>query len=880
MNSLPRAAILIEFCLQPTGKGGPHEKPAPPRHPPRHLSLVRIRRRHLVPRRVPHWRHRNLGHRHPWPLRLADAPTWPSQQAPKYLVFFPATGGTISLDPNTPITANQGLNFGALSNYTFAASTASAGSGTGSTSTLGTLNFGTSSINVQTDATATIFTKLAGTNSITKTGPGTLILNTNLNASTTVAQGTLTVNGTAGSGSLNVFPGATAIISAGSFSTLTATTSSNITIKGSVSFTGTNQTIATNMNLGGTLTLSSGTFSGFFSGSGSISKTGAGILTISPIAPATGGAYTGVISASAGTLNLADSFTGPGYTPQLFPRGGTINASNTPLVTTSTGIGGFGTLNGYVSVIDSSTTFGGGVRLQDSAIHALTFNGTLDFRGTKPVKMSFDIASSAADTLNVTTINDNNKAGEVVHVGAVGAIVNPGTYTLIHTTSGLSGVYSLDSTSIGSQLLSLSTDPTNHNLLLTVVGPPAAPHGTRTELPGTSGTGGTGTWDLSTTSFSSGGAQTTWSNTATAAVVFSGAGTINVAGSIKASGGVYLDSNSAYTFAGGTSNSLDVSGGGISGALSSAVFNVSLAGASGLTVATSAASITLSAPNSYTGGTTVASGTLAVTGAGTLGASPGPLVVNDTLQLNNNQTVTSLSGGTGAANVIFSNNAALNVNATTDSTFSGQLSGSGTLQKLGAGKLSITSPTILSAAENPASLTIDGGALAAAAPGMSYFTSLSASNSSTTLTDSTVTNLSVEQSANVDITGNLTLAGPSASVSTDLNADPISVTGALNIADPTAVSIDSGLFPRDYPLFTYGSFTGDLNSPTGLYLGSAVPSPILAAATTTTTLYNDPLTHTIGVRITLVPEPTTSLLLLLPLLRRRRRPLTHAQRAI
>src|SRR5206468_2029499 len=100
-----------------------------------------------------------------------------------------------------------------------------------------------------------------------------------------VAQGTLIANGTAGSGSLTIADGATAIISAGNFTTLTATTSANLTIKGSVSFTGTNQTIATNLALNGTVVLSSGTLGGFFSGSGSISKTGAGTLTISPTAP-------------------------------------------------------------------------------------------------------------------------------------------------------------------------------------------------------------------------------------------------------------------------------------------------------------------------------------------------------------------------------------------------------------------------------------------------------------------------------------------------------------------------------------------------------------------------------------------------------------------
>ncbi|MBJ6135857.1 autotransporter-associated beta strand repeat-containing protein, partial [Ochrobactrum sp. Q0168] len=96
----------------------------------------------------------------------------------------------------------------------------------------------------------------------------------------------------------------------------------------------------------------------------------------------------------------------------------------------------------------------------------------------------------------------------------------------------------------------------------------------------------------------------------------------------------------------------------------------------------------LSAPNSYTGGTRIENGILRAYRAGALVDNTAYIVNGGTLDLNGiGLTMSSLSGNGGTVNL---GSADLTVHQTTDTVFSGSISGSGRLIKSGIGTLSLS----------------------------------------------------------------------------------------------------------------------------------------------------------------------------------------------
>ncbi len=127
------------------------------------------------------------------------------------------------------------------------------------------------------------------------------------------------------------------------------------------------------------------------------------------------------------------------------------------------------------------------------------------------------------------------------------------------------------------------------------------------------------------------------------------------------------------------------------------VGSLSESGASRTMTKTGAGTLTIDTPSSYTGATTVSAGTLVTTPTGTISA--GPLIVSSTggvnslASLNNNQSVSSLSGsitGGGAATVSVSAGNVLTVAQSANTTFAGKISLTGaaaTFTKSGNGVL-------------------------------------------------------------------------------------------------------------------------------------------------------------------------------------------------
>ncbi len=173
--------------------------------------------------------------------------------------------------------------------------------------------------------------------------------------------------------------------------------------------------------------------------------------------------------------------------------------------------------------------------------------------------------------------------------------------------------------------------------------------------------GGTGTWEGAGALFSTTDAGTDATTRAAAdEVIFAGtAGTVTVSGGVNADAGITFNTD-GYTLSSGTltlggadaaANTISV-GGGIA-----AVIDSVISGSTGLTKSGSG-SLTLSGANTYTGGTTVSGGTLV-------------------------GTTTSLTGN-------ITNNSTVSFDQADDGTYAGDMDGSGSLTKSGAGNLTLS----------------------------------------------------------------------------------------------------------------------------------------------------------------------------------------------
>ncbi len=195
-------------------------------------------------------------------------------------------------------------------------------------------------------------------------------------------------------------------------------------------------------------------------------------------------------------------------------------------------------------------------------------------------------------------------------------------------------------------------------------------------------------------------------------------GAISGAGSLSKDGSGTLTLSGANTYAGGTT----VAAGrlvGDSTSLQGAIANNAavtfnqatngtyagvLSGAGSL-AKEGAGTLLISASNSYSGGSTIDAGTLQINGANRLGATAGALTINNgELQL----TTTSVSSGRnivlGHANSAIEVDAGLRYTATNTSV----VSGSGTLNKLGAGTLALYGTNTYSGGNLIAAGTLEG----------------------------------------------------------------------------------------------------------------------------------------------------------------------------
>ncbi len=299
-------------------------------------------------------------------------------------VTFAATASAFTLSGNSvtitggasAITAsNASLTMTIGNNVVFSTSAPTITSTSGGTLALtGTIDNGGLAITVSSGGTTTLSGIISGTGSLVKSGADALTLSgaNTFSGGVTLSAGTLNINhATAlGTGTFVIANGTTIDNTSGG--TITMTADNPMTWNGSFTFTGSN---ILNMDAGAvdigaasrTVTASASTLiiGGIISGTGAITKAGAGALTLSGA-----NTFSSGVSLSAGQLNINNA--------------------------TALGTGTFTIANG--TIIDN--TSGGTITM--TADNPMTWNGNFTFTGSNALNMDAGAVAMGAATRTVT----------------------------------------------------------------------------------------------------------------------------------------------------------------------------------------------------------------------------------------------------------------------------------------------------------------------------------------------------------------------------------------------------------------------------------------------------------------------------------------------
>ncbi|HEX7921922.1 MAG TPA: autotransporter-associated beta strand repeat-containing protein [Bradyrhizobium sp.] len=568
---------------------------------------------------------------------------------------FTGTSRTINWGGGGFDIANAANNFSVSQSLTGNGALTKAGTGTltltgsnsyigGTTISAGTLQLGNGSttgsitgdvvnngiLAVNRSNTYTLGGNISGSGAFVQSGPGTTILTgtNSYGGGTTLTAGILSV-----SSDTNLGAAAGALTFSGGTLQVTGTT-----------FTGTSRTI--NWGGGGfeiADPANNFSVSQLLTGNGALTKSGAGTLIFTG-----NNSYTGGTTIAAGTLQLGN--------------GGTSGS-----------IGGDVTNNGTLAVNRSDTyTLGGaisgnGVFLQDGpGTTILTGNnsyhgGTTIFAGTLQLGNGGTSGSITGDVINngILAVNRSDIYTFGGNISGSGAFVQSGSGTTI-----LSGTNSYGGgTTLAAGILSVSSDAN-----LGAAASALSFAGGTLQVTGTTFTGtlrtinwGGGGFDIADAANNFNVSQ---SLTGNGALTKSGAGTLIFTGNNSYTGGTTIAAGTLQLGNGGTTGSItgDVTNNGTLAVNRAGTYTLSgnISGSGAFAQRGIGATI-LTGTNTYTGGTTIAQGMLQLGDGGTTGSITGDVVNNGTLAFNRVDAV----------------------------GFTGAISGTGTVVKLGLGTLTL-----------------------------------------------------------------------------------------------------------------------------------------------------------------------------------------------
>ncbi|WP_348935427.1 autotransporter domain-containing protein [Aquabacter sp. CN5-332] len=509
--------------------------------------------------------------------------------------------------------------------------------------------------------------------------------------------------------------------------------------------------VVANFDLTQSLTLAAN-----ISGTGTLSKAGSGVLTLSGTS-----AYIGATTVTGGTLLVEGS-----------------------LGNTAVSVGSGAVLGGSGSIAGAVTIANGGVLAPGSSpgtltVGSLTLNPTsqLDYQlGTPGV-----VGAGVNDLVNLTNSLALNGVLNIDPQAGFGT----GAYTLItYGSMSSNGGLQLGAVPAGYAFTVSTSTPGQVNLLTTYNslqfwnGSVTTPNGIVN--------GGSGIWGTTTTNWTNQIGTAAYAGPILTAV-FAGpaGGTVTlvsnqqVEGLQFATGGYTLQGPGALVVINPTEVRIDPS--------LSATIAASIAGAGGL-VKTGAGTIVLSGNNSYAGGTTINAGVLSVSSDANLGAASGGLTFNG-------GTLATTASFTTSRSVTLNGTGALAVAGGTTLTAGGTISGPGGLAQTGPGTLILTGANSYaggttvssgmlvlgsSTAAGTGAVSLSGGTALGFASGISVANALVLGGNVTfdLASGSAIASGSLSGSGNIAYTGGglLTLTGDSSAF-----AGTTSVTGTLSV---------------------------------------------------------------------------------------------------
>ncbi|GLZ85645.1 hypothetical protein Pres01_16960 [Metapseudomonas resinovorans] len=577
------------------------------------------------------------------------------------LIFSSNFNSNVSLAGNLAINESLTLNADAATGLIINGSTITLGGGT-------TLSFVSGS-----GDTTTVNSNIAGTGALAKSGAGTLTLGSTSNSAlwsgaVSVTGGTLTADtGTRlSTGNLALDGGTLAMTVTGAAGTSTTFTNA-ITLGAG----------------GGTISVAGGgganiaNFSGVISGSGSLTKTSPSILQLSG-----NNTYTGATNVSNGTLLVSHAnalgTTAGGTT---ISSGATVRIAGALTVAESFVVSGSGTsvssVNyGAIHLVSGSSTLSGNVTLAGDTDISAASGGTLTLTG----------ALSGASNLNKTdsgTLTLSNNGNEASHTG--GTTITGGTLSIANDDHLGSGQVTLDGGTLA------ITGATTIDNAIALAAASTISNSASATLSGTlSGNGaltksGASTLTLSASNTHSGAVSLT-----AGGLTLSGGSALGNSSAVTQSASTVLTISTAETIGSLAGSGSVVLNAGLTtgGDNTSTTYSGVISGTSGLTKAGSG-TLTLTGNNSYTGATNVSAGGLTLNRVGgALDDNTSVTVASGaTLTVSADETIDALSG----AGTVALGTSALTIGINgTSSTFSGAVTGSGTLTLDGGGTFTLS----------------------------------------------------------------------------------------------------------------------------------------------------------------------------------------------